>query len=246
MNKYQYFPKIISFIIVLLKEVQSLTEQEINDIVEGIVTVKIVLKYKSSKQLNTQIKTTVSKEVSSTEENTNSVDELEASSIETEISSTEGLELKSEPLKIEQGVDIAKPSPEQVAETLQNLGTREEGFRILTDLCPARKDLQSLAKYIDIPNSKRDSIQTLRERIIQATIGYRLTSRAIQGEPIETKWLPTQTPEFDLIEATQDETISTSTKELDVETLQESQPDPIEQTHLDPTPDASDRPAGRS
>ncbi|WP_143854133.1 hypothetical protein [Nostoc sp. 'Peltigera membranacea cyanobiont' 210A] len=230
----------------LLKEVQSLTEQEINDIVEGIVTVKIVLKYKSSKQLNTQIKTTVSKEVSSTEENTNSVDELEASSIETEISSTEGLELKSEPLKIEQGVDIAKPSPEQVAETLQNLGTREEGFRILTDLCPARKDLQSLAKYIDIPNSKRDSIQTLRERIIQATIGYRLTSRAIQGEPIETKWLPTQTPEFDLIEATQDETISTSTKELDVETLQESQPDPIEQTHLDPTPDASDRPAGRS
>ena len=59
------------------------------------------------------------------EEDTNSVDELEASSTQTEISSTEGLELKSEPLKIEQGVDIAKPSPEQVAETLQNLDTRE-------------------------------------------------------------------------------------------------------------------------
>ncbi len=222
MNKYQYFQRIINVIILLLKEVQSLTEQQINDIVEGIVTVKIVLKSQSSKQLNTQVKTTISKEVSSTEEDTNSVDELEASSIETEISSTEGLELKSEQLKIEQGVDIAKLSPEQVAETLRSLDTREEGLRILTDFCSARKDLQSLAIYIDIPNSRRDSIPTLRERIIEATIGYRLRSRAIQGEPIEKKWLPTptQTPESDLIEATQDETISTSTKELDVETLQ--------------------------
>lgn len=246
MNRYQYFQKIISFIFLLIQEVQSLTEQEINDILEGMVTVKIVLKSQSSKQLNTQIKTTISKEVSSTEEDTNSVDELEASSTETEISSTEGLELKSEPLKIEQGVDIAKPSPEQVAETLQNLDTREEGLRILTDFCSAKKDLQSLAIYIDIPNSKKDSIQTLRERIIEATIGYRLRSRAIQGEPIETKWLKTQTLQSDLIEATQDETISTSGDELDVETLQESQSDQIEQTHLDPTPDASDRPAGRS
>ncbi len=235
MNRYQYFQKIINLIILLLKEVQSLTEQEINDIVEGIVTVKIVLKSKSSKQLNTQVKTTISKEVSSTEENTNPVDELKASSIETEISSSEGLELKSEPLKIE-----------EVAETLQKLDTREEGLRILTDLCPAKKDLQSLAIHIDIPNSKKDSIQTLRERIIEATIGYRLRSKAIQGEPIETRWLKTQTPESDLIEATQDETIPTSTKEVNVETLQESEPDPIEQTYLDSNPDASDRPAGHS
>ncbi|OYE00007.1 hypothetical protein [Nostoc sp. 'Peltigera membranacea cyanobiont' 232] len=256
MNKYQSFQKIVNFIFLLLKEVQSLTEQEVNDIIEGSVTVKLALHPKYSKQLNTQIKTTISKEVSSTEKDTNSVDELEASSIETEISSTEGLELKSEQLKseqlkseqlkIEQSVDIAKLSPEQVAETLRSLDTREEGLRILTDFCSARKDLQSLAIHIDIPNSRRDSIPTLREKIIEATIGYRLRSRAIQGEPIEKKWLPTQTPESDLVEATQDETISTSTKELDVETLQESQPDPIEQTHLDPNPDASDRPTGRS
>jgi hypothetical protein len=235
MNKYQYFQRIINVITLLLKEVQSLTEQEINDILEGTATFKIVLKYKNSKQLNTQVKTTILKEVSSTEEDTNSVDELEASSTETEIYSTEGLELKREPLKIE-----------EVAETLQKLDTREEGLRILTDFCSAKKDLQSLAIHIDIPNSKKDSIQTLRERIIEATIGYRLRSKAIQGEPIETRWLKTQTPESDLVEATQDEAISTPTKELDVETLQESPPDPIEQTHLDSTPDASDRPAGRS
>jgi len=35
MNKYQSFQRIINLIIVLLIEVQSLTEQEINDIVEG-------------------------------------------------------------------------------------------------------------------------------------------------------------------------------------------------------------------
>ncbi|MEH1789079.1 MAG: hypothetical protein V7L23_26735 [Nostoc sp.] len=54
------------------------------------------------------------------EEDTNSVDELEASSTETEISSTEGLELKSEPLKIEQGVD----SPDFSRDVEKGIGSR--------------------------------------------------------------------------------------------------------------------------
>lgn len=215
MKRYQDFQKIISFIILLTKEVQSLTEQEINDILEETVTVKIVLKPKSSKQLNTQVKTTISKEVSSTEEDTNFVDELEVSTIETEISSTEGLESKSEPLKTEQGVDIAKPSPEQVAKTLQELDTREEGVKILDEL--PKNALQHLAVHINIPNSKKYSIKELRKKIIEATIGFRLRSKAIRDEPIETDWtkfLKKETPETDLIEATQDETLSRSTEEL--------------------------------
>ena len=69
--------------------------------------------------------------------------------------------------------------------------------------------MQSLAIHIHLPNSKKDSIQTLRERIIEATIGFRLRYKAIRGEPIETDWtkfLKKETPESDLIEATQDET----------------------------------------
>ncbi|MEJ6486004.1 hypothetical protein N0Y54_32860 [Nostoc punctiforme UO1] len=204
MNQYQQFQKIVNFIFLLLKEVQSLTEQEVNDIIEGSVTVKLVLHSKYGKQLNNQAKTTP--QLGSIEDKQDTVNS-------TETCPTEQVEIKAEKLKTE-----------EVAGKLQKLNTREEGFRVLDDFCPTKKDLQSLAVCIDIPNNKKDVIQALREKIIEATIGYRLRSRAIRGESGLIQ------PEKVDVETTQDEITPAQLEKVDVETSQESQIDTIEQT----------------
>jgi hypothetical protein len=231
MNQYQQFKKIVNFIFQLLKEVQSLTEQEVNEILEGSVTVKLVLYSKYSKQLNNQAK--IAKKLDSIEDKQDTVNS-------TEPYPNEQVEIENEKLKIE-----------EVAKKLQKSNTREEGFRVLDDFCPTKKDLQSLAIYIDIPNSRKYSIPTLRDKIIEATIGYRLRSRAIQGEPItiesekldvetsqdeitstQTQTVDIKTAQLGIAESTQDEITPTptQTEELDAETPQESQPDTIEHT----------------
>lgn len=69
----------------------------------------------------------------------------------------------------------------QIRSTLENMATREEGTEFLENACRSKEDLIRLAKYIDIPVQKTDNVSQLRERIIEATIGYRLRSAAIQG-----------------------------------------------------------------
>lgn len=80
---------------------------------------------------------------------------------------------------------IVPPSPnfnaEGVAATLRDLDTIDAGMSLLARECPTRDDLVRLARYIDVPAEKRDTIERLRERIVDGTIGYRLRSEAIRG-----------------------------------------------------------------
>lgn len=59
--------------------------------------------------------------------------------------------------------------------------TREDGIEILNKDCKTRSRLVALARAADLPVQKRDKVLTIRDRIIEATIGYRLRSRAIRG-----------------------------------------------------------------
>jgi hypothetical protein len=58
---------------------------------------------------------------------------------------------------------------------------REKGLTLLRKEYVDRSFLKRLARKIDLPISDRDNIEILAEKIIEATIGYRLRSKAIQN-----------------------------------------------------------------
>jgi hypothetical protein len=65
---------------------------------------------------------------------------------------------------------------------LTNMPSREEAFKYLADAAPTKRALQELVSKLDLPNRKSDTAEDLRNRIVDATIGYRLRSIAVQGE----------------------------------------------------------------
>jgi|GEM_PF-5455573 len=79
---------------------------------------------------------------------------------------------------------VAEPVPfnvEDLVKKLKTLDTREEGYQILDEFSKTKDILESMCRYLDIP-THRQSAQTLREKIVQATIGFRLESKTIRGE----------------------------------------------------------------
>ncbi|QDT02203.1 hypothetical protein K227x_05750 [Rubripirellula lacrimiformis] len=93
------------------------------------------------------------------------------------------------------GQATAKPAAKSTEEDfrelikqLQTVATREEGEKLLNEEAALKDELTRLAKCIDVPVRKGDQLDLIRSRIIEATIGYRLSSAAIQGshEPDES------------------------------------------------------------
>ena len=73
---------------------------------------------------------------------------------------------------------------ENIINRLKSYNTREEGESYLLSLDLKRKDLEAVAKALDLPYSKKDTIVKIREKIIEGTIGYRLRSNAILSDPL--------------------------------------------------------------
>ena len=73
---------------------------------------------------------------------------------------------------------------ETIINRLKSYNTREEGELYLLSLDLKRKDLEAVAKALDLPYSKKDTIVKIREKIIEGTIGYRLSSNAILSDPL--------------------------------------------------------------
>jgi hypothetical protein len=69
-----------------------------------------------------------------------------------------------------------------IADQLKGLPSREEGQSLIQGLSLKRKELESLARAMNLPVSKDDSIERLRQKIIESSIGSRLASQAIRGE----------------------------------------------------------------
>jgi len=70
---------------------------------------------------------------------------------------------------------------QSIISDLNKMKTREEGIILLTSKCSSRFDFETLAKKMDIPFQKSDTIERLKEKIIESSIGYKLRSQAIQG-----------------------------------------------------------------
>lgn len=71
---------------------------------------------------------------------------------------------------------------EEISRALGALPSREEGEALLADLSLNKVELQRLATKLDLPVMRDDSVERLRSKVIETTIGYRLRSRAILGQ----------------------------------------------------------------
>ena len=69
----------------------------------------------------------------------------------------------------------------QIRSRLQSLGDRAAGADLLREVVPSRFELELFARYLDVPVRREDRLDDVLNRIIEATIGFRLASAAVQG-----------------------------------------------------------------
>ena len=78
---------------------------------------------------------------------------------------------------LEQTTDFNK-----LLEKLLESESREKAEEILNQELQCKKDFIQFAKFIEVSAQSKDSINVLRTRIIESTIGAKLRSEAIQGK----------------------------------------------------------------
>lgn len=69
-----------------------------------------------------------------------------------------------------------------ILKELQSHDTREDGLVFLSSNDLNKKELEQLAKSLDILILRQDKIEQIKDKIIEATIGAVLRSNAIQGK----------------------------------------------------------------
>lgn len=74
------------------------------------------------------------------------------------------------------------PDLPKLAETLHSLKSRDEGQSLLSSASLTRKELEGLGRLLGTPILKTDNMERLTEKIIEASIGARLSSEAIRGD----------------------------------------------------------------
>jgi hypothetical protein len=81
--------------------------------------------------------------------------------------------------------DVGEESPEDhkaLIADLEKAENREDGIQVLEDALPSKRETEAFAKFLDISVLKQDKLSSIREKIVEATIGARLRSQAIQGK----------------------------------------------------------------
>jgi hypothetical protein len=64
------------------------------------------------------------------------------------------------------------------------MDNRASGEQLLHEVTPTRSALETLARHLDVAVRREDRQEDLVRRIIESTIGFRLSSAAIQGRTL--------------------------------------------------------------
>lgn len=80
------------------------------------------------------------------------------------------------------GEELSMDEKKTLVADLEKAETREDGIQVLEDSLSTRKETEALARFLDVSVLKQDKIASIREKIVEATIGARLRSQAIQGK----------------------------------------------------------------
>lgn len=70
---------------------------------------------------------------------------------------------------------------DDVIKTLTSKATRLEAQSFLDSNFSNKKMLEQIARRLDIPIIRQDKVEVLRDKIIEATVGAKMRSQAIQG-----------------------------------------------------------------
>lgn len=70
---------------------------------------------------------------------------------------------------------------QQLSEKLISIDSRDQAFAFLNSNFKTKKRLETIARQFDIPILKSDKLENLTDKIVEATVGARKRSQAIQG-----------------------------------------------------------------
>lgn len=74
------------------------------------------------------------------------------------------------------------PDPEKIRADLSSMNSSEQGQNYIEALGLTRERLRHLASALDLHVPRSDTAEKMKDRIVEATIGYRLRSEAIRGQ----------------------------------------------------------------
>lgn len=69
-----------------------------------------------------------------------------------------------------------------IATQLRSMSNRSDGERLIREVTPTKSAMEMLARHLDVAIRREDRLGDLMHRIVEATIGYRISSAAIQGK----------------------------------------------------------------
>lgn len=87
--------------------------------------------------------------------------------------------------KVDRGIPHKSKSSVNAAlvlEALAGFSSRDEASLYLESTLPSKNDLEFIARELDIAVLKSDKVESLKDKIVQATVGARIRSNAIQGK----------------------------------------------------------------
>lgn len=80
---------------------------------------------------------------------------------------------------------LAEDDLRQIANQLRDLPSREDGEALLREKIANKVSLEALARMLQLPVQREDTVERLRAKIVETSIGFRLRSDAIQGRPLK-------------------------------------------------------------
>lgn len=84
-------------------------------------------------------------------------------------------------IREESASNMASEDADAVIKALTMLANRQEAQALLDSRFPTKKNLEAIARRLDIPIVRQDKVEELRDKIVEATVGARIRSQAIQG-----------------------------------------------------------------
>jgi hypothetical protein len=92
------------------------------------------------------------------------------------------LETRREHVPPSEPIPVRPSDLSELAEKLHALSSREDGLSTLASMSLTKTELEKLGRIIGVPIMKSDNMERLQEKIIEASIGSRLSSEAIRGD----------------------------------------------------------------
>ena len=110
---------------------------------------------------------------------------MDDSQIERILSGDLGIEVRvldKDTTKVSKGrVRCSDQEIDQLRQALQETNSREKAEALIEQYLYSKADMIRFARFLDVPASQKSTSEDLKNRLVEATVGYRLRSAAIRG-----------------------------------------------------------------